>query len=716
MSWFSKPAAEMLWLRLHFDHQLPPASVSQFIRSVLAAGGLGLVVFEAEATGEGLIFRIGAERPGRIRQLLGDFASSITVDETARELPGSGSAWRVVSSTDRRPLRIDDLEAASLGLLGALKSSKHLASGFQVVVGDRLNPNPVPDKLQLLRGNSWPTQLGNAALGRTDRIEGEAHRAMSAKQNMPGARVALRLFAHGDVEPPRSLPMAFLGSLRAREASGVRLDLRRDDWRRVLTGVPGKRPLALNVDELTTVLGWPYGERSYPGVDRERSATKPAHKAQDGNRILGHSTHPGPSVSVGYSPVDGLRHTHVLGPSGVGKSTLLLNLIVQDINAGRAAVVIEPKGDLVDDVLARVDEQQLERIVVIDPGRKDFVVGFNPLVGLADVDLAVDGILHIFRTLNHNSWGPRTQDILHASLLTLAVSDQNSLVHVPDLLSDHGYRSQVLNSVKLRAPLAGFWRWFQGLSDGERTMIISPVLNKLRPFTLRPNLHALLSAPEPFDLSRVYTDKTVLLVPLRVGSLGWEVAHLVGALLMAQLWQLTQGRTAIPHEKRHPVTLYADEFQSYTKLPTDFGDVLAQARGLGLGMVLAHQNLHQLDSALRSVVQANVQNRAYFRLSSDDATGIAKHIRELRAEDFIRLPRYEIYAQLLRDAEAMPICSVRTEPPAGTLRDPLNVGRELAQRDGVALADLESDPVPPTAISDEDLGDVGRRAKRGAKK
>lgn len=716
MSWFSKPAPEILWLRLHFDHQLPPVGVTQFIRSVLAAGGLGLVVFEVEATVDGFIFRVGAERPGRIKQLLGDFASSITVDAETRTMSDTGNAWRVVASTDRRPLRTDDLEAASLGLLGALKSSEQLASGFQVVVGDRLNPNPVPDKLTVLRGSSWPTQLGNAALGRTDRIEGEAHRAMSAKQNMPGARVTLRLFAHGKSEAPRSLPMAFLGALRSREGSGVRLDLRRDDWRRIANGLPGKRPLALNVDELAAVLGWPYGERSYPGVDRERSATKPAHKAKDGDRILGASTHPGPSVQVGYSPVDGLRHTHVLGPSGVGKSTLLLNLIVQDINAGRAAVVIEPKGDLVDDVLARVDEAQMERIVVIDPGRKDFVVGFNPLAGLADVDLAVDGILHIFRTLNHSSWGPRTQDILHASLLTLAVSDQNSLVYVPDLLTDQAYRSKVLNSVKLRAPLAGFWRWFQSLSDGERTMIISPVLNKLRPFTLRPNLHALLSAPEPFDLSRVYTDKKVLLVPLRVGNLGSEVAHLVGALLMAQLWQLTQARTAIPHEKRHPVTLYADEFQSYTKLPTDFGDVLAQARGLGLGMVLAHQNLHQLDSSLRSVVQANVQNRAYFRLSSGDATGIAKYIRELRAEDFIRLPKYEIYAQLLRDAEAMPICSVRTEAPAKTLRDPLNTGRELAERDGVSPADLATDPIPRAATSGEDLGDIGRRAKRGAKK
>jgi len=713
MSWFSKPIRPVRWLQLHFTHDLDPSTAQQLLRSLLAARDLGIVVFEAHLTTSGLAYRVGAERPGRVARLIGDFLPEVTVEESERRMPTAGWAWRVQTNNTHRPWRIDDFAAASTAVLGSLRTSSSVSTGYQLVIGERLDPAVVPDKLSITPGETWQAQVLSAALGRSHRVEGEARRATRDKQSMAGARVSMRLFAHGKTEPPRSLPAGFLGAIRSRQTSGLRFDLRRDEWQNVLAGSMSKRPLALNSAELLGVLAWPYGEHSYPGLNRQRSTTRPATAARPGDRVLGQSTHPGKPVSVGLSSADSLRHLHVLGPTGVGKSTLLLNLILQDIEAGRAVVVIEPKGDLVDDVLARIHESHIERTVIIDPARTDNVVGFNPLDIKGDANLPVDGILHVFRKLNASSWGPRTQDILHASLLTLAqTSKTKSLIFVPDLLVDARFRSSVLNQAKLPAALVGFWRWFQDLSDAERASVIAPVLNKLRPFTMRPNLLTVLGSPKPFDLNRVFTEKKVLLVPLRTGSLGSEVAHLFGALLMSRLWQLTQARSAIKPALRHPVSLYADEFQNYTAFPTDFDDVLVQARGLGLGMTLAHQNLHQLDSSLRATVLANVQNQAYFRLQPEDAAVIVKRTDGLRIEDFVRLPRYEIYARLLRDAEATPVSSVRTAAPPKAIRNPHAVASEIAMREGQPPVDPLSAAGPQaTDDSDEQIG----RAKRGPK-
>jgi hypothetical protein len=347
----------------------------------------------------------------------------------------------------------------------------------------------------------------------------------------------------------------------------------------------------------------------------------------------------------------------------------MLNLILQDITAGRGVAVIDPKGDLIEDVLARVPKEREGDIVVLDPADEERPVGLNVLQGGdRPAELVADQVLAVFHDLYRENWGPRTQDILHASLLTLAGKQGMTLCALPILLSNRRFRKSVVGDVTDSIALKPFWSWFDSLSEGERQQAIAPVMNKLRAFLLRPRMRAVIGQAEPaFDINSVFTEQKVLLVSLAKGLLGPEAAALLGSLVVAHLWQAALGRVRIPSSRRSPVFIYIDEFQDYLHLPTDLAEVLAQARGLGVGLTLAHQHLAQLTPALRSAVLANARSRVCFQLSHEDAKLIAAGSSEVTTDDLQGLGLYETYSSLVAEGNVMPFASSRTyEPPAVT--------------------------------------------------
>jgi len=395
---------------------------------------------------------------------------------------------------------------------------------------------------------------------------------------------------------------------------------------------------------------------------------------------------------LALSPADSLRHLHLLGPTGSGKSTLLLNLITQDMAAGRGVVVIEPKGDLIADVLQRIPAHRVNDVVLLDPTDSERPVGLNPLArGGRSPELVADQLLGLFHSLYAAHWGPRTQDILGASLLTLARMPGMTLAALPLLLTDAGFRRRVLPKVVDPIGLEPFWSAFDAWSEPERAAAIAPVMNKLRPLLMRPELRAIIGQTRPrFDLRQVFTERKVLLVNLARGLLGPETSALLGSLVVSQLWQTTLGRSSIVPERRHPVFVYVDEFQDYLHLPLDFADALAQARGLGVGFGLAHQYLHQLDPAMRSAVLANAQSRVAFRLPSEDARVLAAG-SALDPEDFQSLGAFQCYAQLMAGAALQPWCSTRTLPAGQPTSDPALIRAASREAYGTDRADIEAD-------------------------
>jgi hypothetical protein len=470
----------------------------------------------------------------------------------------------------------------------------------------------------------------------------------------------------------------------------------------------------MNVLELVGLLGWPLGDRPLPGVPRDTSRWLRPDARVKSNRALGEATAPGESRTLGLSITDALQHLHVIGPTGTGKSTLLARLIVEDIGAGRGVVVIEPKGDLIQDVLARIPTARAEDVVVLDPTDATLPVGLNPLLARGRrPELVADQVLAVFHSLWKHNWGPRLQDILHSSLLTLAIRGDASLCVLPALLTNPAVRRRLRAGLDDPVALEPFWAWFETISDAERQQAIAPVLNKLRPFLLRKSVRAIVGQLEPrFRVDEVFTRRKIVLVSLAKGLIGPEAAALLGSLFVAELWQAVLGRGAVSPERRHPVVVYADEFQDYVHLPTDMADALAQARGLGVGLTLAHQHLSQLPTNLRSAVLANARSRICFQLAGDDAQTMAHFSGGvLKPEDFQRLARFEAYAQLVVAGEVTQYASLRSLPLPVPTSDP-HVIRELSRRRyGRPAEDVEAEILKLIEGEPAEDAPVGRRRR-----
>jgi type IV secretory pathway TraG/TraD family ATPase VirD4 len=405
-----------------------------------------------------------------------------------------------------------------------------------------------------------------------------------------------------------------------------------------------------------------------PGADNLHPKTNlpPSWYVSKQDRVFAVSTDGKTNLSI--SAQDSLEHTVILGPTGSGKSTAMQNLILSDIRAGRSVLVIDPKSDLVGDILARIPENRDGELVIIDPS-DPCPAGFNPLAfkNRHSPNLTADAVLAVFQEVFKENWGIRSQDVLSSALLTLAQSEGASLLWLPPLLTDGAFRKKITSGVRDKIGLEPYWSSFDAMKDSERKQEIAPVLNKLRQFLLRPGLRNVLGQSSPkFDLNDLFSKSRVVLVPLNKGLIGAESAKLLGSLIVGLTWTLALSRAGEPAGRRRLVSIYIDELQDYLALPTDLSDALAQARGLGVGLTLAHQYREQLPPNIRAGVDANARNKIIFGLSSGDAKDMSAMAPELEAADFMSLPRYHVYASFQQNGRNSGWLSGRTfrPPPA----------------------------------------------------
>ncbi len=724
-AWMLRPGSlgDVPFVRLEFGRDVEAPQVEALVRSLAADRRQAPLVFELSGQARSVEYRGGATPPvlATLTDRLEAFCPAVTTSPMTRRLPKDGWGWSVRLETANRALRTDQGEVATRSVLSALGrlATKETVT-VQWLVGPRLAAIAVPNHVDELPSGSV-TQHGRQIIDGGRPVDGERRRALRYKVTQPGCRAAIRIgVSAGNRRRAKALAMSVLGGLRVLEGAGVKLTLVPCSYQRIVqVREPWAWPLRLNVGELAGLLCWPTGDGPFPGLPQARSRLLAASPSvAHSGRIVAESRMPGDRRPLALSATDSLLHAHCLGPTGVGKSTLLLGLICQDMAAGRGVVVIEPKGDLIDDVLARVPRDRVDDVVVLDPTDAERPVGLNPLavggaVG-AVPELVADQVLAVFHGLYRDNWGPRTQDILHAALLSLVGRDEACLPMLPVLLTNSAYRRRVVGGLEDRVALGPFWSWFDSISDEQRQQVIAPVMNKLRPFLLRPRLRAVLGQTRPgFELSQVFTSRKILLVSLAKGTLGSEAAGLLGSLLLGQLWQATQARSAIEARRRHPVMCFIDEFQDYLHLPTDLSDVLAQARGLGLGLTLAHQHLAQLTPSVRQAVLANARSRVCFQLGSDDAHAVAKTTTRLDADDFMGLERFEVYASLAAGGQITDFASGRTIAPPTTISDTKAVRRRSRERygqDRQAVEDQLADAVgqPP----DKGGNGIGQRPRR----
>jgi hypothetical protein len=274
---------------------------------------------------------------------------------------------------------------------------------------------------------------------------------------------------------------------------------------------------------------------------------------------------------------------------------------------------------------------------------------------------------------------------MHA-LVALSRSDQSTLADLPVLLTNASFRRRVLAEVNDALVLAPFFSWYDALSEAERQQVVAPVLNKTRAFLSRTAIRRLLGQASPrFALDELFSRPRIVLVNLNTGVIGSETSQMIGALLVTQLWQAMQRRAVVPAHQRHPVMAVIDEVQQYLRLPVDLGDMFAQARGLGVGLTVAHQHMGQLPPKMRAGIIANARNRVVFRPSSEDAPTLATVLGgRLAANDLALVGSHEAYAEVLVNHQPSDPFLIRTRQTDGqTLSDPTDLRRESAQRFGV---------------------------------
>ena len=410
---------------------------------------------------------------------------------------------------------------------------------------------------------------------------------------------------------------------------------------------PGRSSMVLSPDELTLLFHVPLTDVA---MDSARIRVMPRQRPGSGaGTSLSHLDDVA-RLRVTISQEDRREHIHVLGPTGVGKSTLLLNLALQDIDRGGIGVgVIDPKGDLIRDLLERIPPQHADRIVLIDPSIRERPVGLNVLEcdDPAQRELVTDGVVTIFRKSFERFWGPRTDDVLRASLLTLLRPPETTITEVPSLLLDRRVRSRLTKNLGDPVGLKPFWHEYDAQSDGQRLQMVGPVLNKLRTFLLRPTVRNVLGqSRSTIDLKEVIDRQGILLINLAKGELGDETSRLLGAFIMSRIWQAATARSSRPERWRPDFNLYLDEFHDYLYLPQSIDEILAQARGYRLCLTLANQHYAQLHESTRQALTANARTRIVFQLGPDDARIAARDFEPMTAHQLQSLARFQMAVRL----------------------------------------------------------------------
>lgn len=683
----------------------------------------------ASLTSRGPIIWEARSKNGVMRYLLGTHKGSVTRIQEVLKAHNSVQFAKGVTReavSDARKLKISKpvlslntevcaamIRASIAALTGAKRDAECVV---QIVLGAPHTPAPVS------RNTYDPTATWlDVVLGNVHRASSDQHRVMRDKAEQYSFEAVVRIGISGNHTSTRMNNI--ISALRTLESAGVHIRAEAEKPEHLnLATLPWRMPLRLSVKETACFMLLPAGEEELPGTPGLHPKLMLPPKWYKESSFV--SSDRCFAVSLGsekkrlsITPKDALEHTVFLGPTGAGKSTAMQSLILSDIRAGRSVLVIDPKADLVTDILARIPDERKDDVVVIDPS-DPCPVGFNPLSYNQDPTLTADSILAVFQELFSQNWGIRSADILSGALLTLAKVKSSNLLWLPPLLTDSAFRKKITSQIHDPVALQPFWNHFEEMKDTERRTEIAPVLNKLRQITYRPGLRNVLGQSEPkFSLTDLFYKRKIVLVPLNKGLVGAESARLLGSLIVGLTWSLALSRANLPSEKRHMVSIYIDELQDYLSLPTSFSDALAQARGLGVAYTVAHQYRGQLPPDIKAGIDANCRNKIIFGLNSEDAKDMAEESPDLLPLDFMTLPRYQIYTTFQSGGRNTGWISGQTLPPSPSIRMAAECKAESMKRYGVPAEETEAElihimsprePEPDPIVAD---APIGRRKK-----
>jgi hypothetical protein len=429
--------------------------------------------------------------------------------------------------------------------------------------------------------------------------------------------------------------------------------------------------MLLNMDELISILHFPSENIQSKKLFAAIRKTKELPSIARGKEyILGTNSHNGVEEEVTFGVEERLKHTHIIGATGTGKSTLIANLILQDIEKGRGVVLFDPHGDLVDDIMIRIPLNRVEEVVLVDPSDIDYPIGLNILEAHSDIEKEVlsSDLVAIFRKYA-TSWGDQMNAIVANAILAILESKEGGSLHdLRRFLIEKDYRTKFLKTVTDPAVLYYWQKEYPIL----KTNSIGPILTRLNTF-LRPRaIRNMVIQKKGLDFERLLNSNKIILLKLSQGLIGIENSFLLGSLILSKLHQaiLQRQQTA----NRNPIFIYLDEFQNF--ITPSIKDMISGIRKYSVGLTLSHQDLQQLqreDGELANSVLGNINTRIVFRVGEPDAKKLQDGFSGFDHTDLQNLGRGEA---IVRIEQPQYDCSLDTIP----LDDEVDEGnKELIQ-------------------------------------
>ena len=396
--------------------------------------------------------------------------------------------------------------------------------------------------------------------------------------------------------------------------------------------------------------------------------------------ILGETNFRSMRKKFGIKRDDRLRHVYIIGKSGSGKSVLLENMVMQDINSGNGCCVMDPHGDLAEKIINFIPNERMNDVVYFNPADLDHPIAFNVFEGAqtdSSKNLVASGLIGIFKKMWADSWGPRLEYVLRNTIISLMYDENATLLGINKMFTDKNYRMSVIEKVKDPVVKAFWLQEYEQYPAKELPMIISPIQNKVGQFLSNSLVRNILGqVKSTIDLRDIMDNKKILLVNLAKGRIGEDNSSLIGSMLVTKLYLAAMSRIDLPEEKRNDFYLYVDEFQNFAT--ESFADILSEARKYRLALILAHQYVTQLPEIVSDAIFGNGGTLIAFRVGSQDAEIFEKEFSpDFTIEDLVNIPKWNVVLKMLIDGVTSKAFSAATLAPLTLQKEYENRGQKI---------------------------------------
>ncbi|NUM25334.1 MAG: type IV secretion system DNA-binding domain-containing protein [Candidatus Buchananbacteria bacterium] len=391
-------------------------------------------------------------------------------------------------------------------------------------------------------------------------------------------------------------------------------------------------------------------------------------KKSDEMVLLGETNFRNQRVRFGIKKDDRRRHMYIIGKTGMGKSTVMENMIIQDIQNGSGVALVDPHGDFAEKILDFIPSHRINDVVYLNPADIQHPVAFNVMESVSEEHkhLIASGLVGVFKKLWADSWGPRLEYLLRNAILALLDYPGSTLLGVMRILVDKNYRKKVIT--KIQDPVVkAFWvEEFSKYPQQFQVEAVAPIQNKVGQFLSTAMIRNIVGqVKSSFDLREIMDNQKILIMNLSKGRIGEDSSALLGAMMITKIQLAAMSRIDIKENERKDFYLYVDEFQNFAT--ESFASILSEARKYRLDLIIGHQYIEQLDEMVRAAVFGNVGTLMCFRVGAADAEALATEFAPYFVEeDLVNLTKYDVYLKLMIDGVASTPFSATTLPPLDT--------------------------------------------------